>query len=283
MIRRLHTLSRPAFEDQGHPPLVFVHGGYTHSGCWDINFMPFFQERGYNCHAIDLSGHGKSSGGDRLNSFGLDHYADDVGQLIADLGVAPVLIGHSMGAIVVQRYLERSPARAVVMLAPVPPTGLAASGVQLAARHPEFIVEAERAVRGDYTENTIKVMREVYFSPDASLEHYRSFMPVVQNESMLALTELMSLAMRFPRKRPRMPALVIGGQFDALFAANRLHFTASGWNAETCVIPRAGHMLMLDPQWIDVARKIDTWLGASLGLQNPGTSPVKRIREALIA
>ena len=280
MLRQLHTLDRPALNDMGHPPLVFVHGGYTHSGCWDVNFLPYFQERGYNCYAIDLSGHGKSSGRDALNSFGLDHYADDVGQLVDSLDAAPVLIGHSMGAIVVQRYLEKSPATAVVMMAPVPPTGLAASGAQLAIRQPDFIFEADRAVRGEYTENTIKVMREVYFSPDADLEHFTQFQPMVQQESMLVLTEMMSLAMRLPKKRPRIPALVIGGQLDALFAANRLHFTASGWNAETCVIPRAGHMLMLDPQWVDVAKKIDTWLGASLELKAFGT---RCPREALAA
>ena len=103
MPRQLFTLVRPARVDKGYPPLVFVHGGYTHSGCWDINFLPFFQKRGYNCHAVDLSGHGKSPGIEDLNSFGIDDYADDVGQVVAGLSSAPVLIGHSMGAIVVQR------------------------------------------------------------------------------------------------------------------------------------------------------------------------------------
>ncbi|MFZ4536230.1 alpha/beta hydrolase [Propionivibrio sp.] len=266
MRRKLFTLDRPAHKDRGHPPLVFVHGGYTHSGCWDVNFLPFFQERGYNCYAVDLSGHGKSSGIEKLNSFGLDDYAADVRELVASLDAAPVLIGHSMGAIVVQRYLEKSHAKAVVMMAPVPPTGLAAAGVQLAIRQPDFIAEASRAVRGEYTEKTIRVMREVYFSPDVSAEQFAVFQPMVQEESTWALTELMSLAMRMPVKRPRIPALVIGGQLDALFAANRLYMTATGWNAETCVIPRAGHMLMMDPQWPSVAQKIHDWLSLSFGL-----------------
>lgn len=271
MHRQLHTLDRPAAEDRGYPPLVFVHGGYTHSACWDVNFLPYFQARGFNCYAVDLSGHGKSAGRDKLNSFGLDHYADDVGHLVAGLKADPVLIGHSMGAIVVQRYLEKAPARAVVMLAPVPPTGLAASGMKLAMRQPEFVVEAERAVRGEYTANTIRVMREVYFSPDATLEHFVQFQPMVQDESMLALTEMLTLAMRFPRRRPRIPALVIGGQLDMLFAANRLHYTAAGWNADTRVIPRAGHMLMIEPQWVKVAEEILAWLGAKLGLRGQGS------------
>ncbi|MBK7355110.1 alpha/beta fold hydrolase [Propionivibrio sp.] len=274
MHRQLHTLDRLASEEKGYPPLVFVHGGYTHSACWDVNFLPYFQALGFNCYAVDLSGHGKSAGRDKLNSFGLDHYADDVGHLVAGLDADPVLIGHSMGAVVVQRYLEKAPAKAVVMMAPVPPTGLAASGMQLALRQPEFVAEAERAVRGEYTANTVRVMREVYFSPDATMEHFAQFQPMVQDESMLVLTEMMTLAMRLPRRRPRIPALVIGGQLDMLFAANRLHFTATGWNADTCVIPRAGHMLMIDPQWVSVAEKIHAWLGVKLGLPGHGTRRV---------
>ncbi len=260
MPRQLNILDRPAHEDRGYPPLLFVHGGYTHSGCWDVNFLAFFQERGYNCFAVDLSGHGESDGFDELNSFGLDDYASDVRRIVASLDSEPVLIGHSMGALVVQRYLEKSPAKAVVMMAPVPPTGLAASGIQLALRLPDYVFEATRAVRGEYTENTMRVMRQAYFSPDASEEDAAVFQPMVQEESQRALTEMMALAMRLPVPRPRIPALVIGGQLDALFAANRLHHTAAGWNADTCVIPRAGHMLMLDPQWPTVAAKIDHWI-----------------------
>jgi len=274
MSRQLHWLDRPALEDRGYPPLVFVHGGYTSSACWEVNFLPFFQQCGYNCYAVDLSGHGQSPGRAELNSFGLDDYADDVAQLVAGLSAAPVLIGHSMGAIVVQRYLETSLAQAVVMMAPVPPTGLAASGVQLALRQPDFLAEAERAVRGEYTAKTVRVMREVYFSPDITTEQFALFQPMVQDESMRALTELMALALRLPANKPKIPALVIGGELDALFAANRLYMTASGWNGETCVIPRAGHMLMMDPQWRSAAQKIDDWLGVKLGLDRENLARV---------
>jgi pimeloyl-ACP methyl ester carboxylesterase len=161
----LHTLHRPAKKANGHPPLVFVHGGYVHSGCWDLNFLPHFNSLGYHCHAIDLSGHGASEGKDDLNRYDLDHYARDVAQVVAKLPTAPVLIGHSMGALVVQRYLEKGAAAAVVMMAPVPTTGLAACSIQLNARQPDFLQEAARAVRGRYTDKTVRVMREVYFRP----------------------------------------------------------------------------------------------------------------------
>lgn len=260
MRRHLHIIERAADEDLGLPPLLFVHGGYTHAGCWNVNFLSWFQEQGYNCFALDLSGHGKSAGIEDLHDFGLDDYADDVRQAVASIDGEPVLIGHSMGAIVVQRYLEKSSASGVVMMAPVPPTGLSGSAMQLSIRHPDFVYEAARAVRGEFTENTIRVMHDVYFSPDAELTEMAVFQPLLQDESLLAVSELMTLAMRLPTKRPRIPALVMGGEKDALFAASRLHFTSAGWNAETSIIPRAGHMLMMDPQWPQAAQEIDGWL-----------------------
>ena len=262
--RTLHTLHRPAKRHNGHPPLVFVHGGYVHSGCWDLNFLPHFSELGYHCHAVDLSGHGKSEGREDLDSYDLDHYAADVGEVVAGLGTAPVLIGHSMGALVVQRYLERGEAAAVIMMAPVPTTGLSACSIQLNQRQPDFLREAAYAVRGKYTENTVRVMREVYFSPDATPEQFASFKPLVQDESTTAIAEMMALAWRPPARRPKIPALVMGGELDAIFPANMLHFTATGWNAETCVIPRAGHMLMMEPQWTAAASRIDNWINRRL-------------------
>lgn len=264
--RKLHTLHRPAKKPNGHPPLVFVHGGYIHSGCWDVNFLPHFSRMGYHCHALDLSGHGASEGRDDLHDFDIDHYAADVAQLVAELPKPPVLIGHSMGALVVQRYLEKGQAAALVMMAPVPTTGLTACSLQLNQRQPDFLREAAYAVRGKYTANTVKVMREVYFSPDVSAEEFAAFKPLVQDESSTAIAEMMALAMRPPmRNRPKIPALVMGGELDAIFPSNLLHFTASGWNAETFVVPGAGHMIMMEPQWTAAATKIENWMARRLG------------------
>ncbi len=259
--RRINTLHRPSTTPTERPPLLFVHGGYIHSGCWDVHFLPYFQERGYDCHAIDLSGHGASEGHESLDKFGIDDYAQDVRQTVDALGVKPVLIGHSMGAVVVQRYLEnKGTAVGVAMLSPVPPTGTSTSGAQLNARQPTFLKEAARAMRRRYSEHTVRVMREVYFSPEADDEHLKDFLELIQAESTHAVTELMALAMSMPRRRPKVPALVMGGDQDAVFPSNMLHFTATSWNSETRLIRRAGHMLMLDPQWRDAADELDRWL-----------------------
>lgn len=258
---QLFTRSRTSQRPSKHPPLLFVHGGYIHSGCWDLQFLPHFSALGFDSHALDLPGHGASAGREQLHGFDLNHYASDVAEVARTLPEPPVLIGHSMGALVVQRFLERGNAAGIVMMAPVPSTGLTASTIQLSARLPDFLVEAARAVRGQYSARTIEVMRKAYFPPEATHEDFAAFKTLIQDESTTAIAEMMALAWRPPRRtRPRIPALVIGGELDAIFPSSLLHFTAAGWNAETCVIPRAGHMMMMGPQWRPAADRIADWL-----------------------
>lgn len=258
--RHLHTTIRNATPRASRPPLLFVHGGYVNGDCWDCHFLDYFSARGYDCVALDLSGHGRSDGRDELNELGIDDYVADVARVAATLATPPVLIGHSMGGVVVQRYLERNPGAGVALLAPVPTTGLSFSSVQLVARQPDFLREASRALRRKYSADTIRVMRDVYFSPDATEEDLAPFLPMVQPESDLAISEMMAMVWNLPKRRPRIPALAIAGSKDAVFSSSLLHFSASSWNAKTVIVPRAGHMLMMDPQWQATAEPMHAWL-----------------------
>jgi pimeloyl-ACP methyl ester carboxylesterase len=86
-----------------------VHGGYVDVRCWQAHFLPYFASRGFDCYALDLSGHGHSEAREPLDTLSLDDYLADVLQVIADLGRTPVVIGHSMGAYLAERVLDRVP------------------------------------------------------------------------------------------------------------------------------------------------------------------------------
>src|SRR5438067_6647486 len=101
----LEVRSRLPQRANGRPPLLFVHGGYCDGWCWEPHFLPWFADEGYAAHALSLRGHGGSGGRESLFVAGLDDYAADVERVMAKMPVAPVLIGHSMGAAVVERLL----------------------------------------------------------------------------------------------------------------------------------------------------------------------------------
>src|SRR3546814_11928315 len=70
-------------------------------------------------------------------------YVEDIAHAVGRIGQPVTLIGHSMGALVVQRYLERGSAAGAVLPAPVPPTGTAASAAQLLFRYPDYLARSE--------------------------------------------------------------------------------------------------------------------------------------------
>jgi len=225
----------PACQPSARPPLLFVHGGYSNAMLWAVRFIPYFQDQGYDCYALELSGHGS-------------------------LPAVPVLISHSMGSLVSQRFLERGTARAVAFLAPVPPTGTGGTASRLALTMPDFFAELPNAVNGTASEKTMRTMASVYFSPSMAPEETVHYLPLIQPESAKAVTEMLMAPLRLARGRARIPALVMGGSADQVFPASMLFFTAAAWNAKTQVIDGAGHMLMLDPQWPEVAEKLLEWL-----------------------
>ncbi len=119
------------------PPLLFVHGSFSDARLWDEYFLPYFAENGYETHAFSLRGHGRSEGRDRLHIWRLADYVADLAQAVADLSHPPLVIGHSMGGMVVQKYLESSPSVAgMVLMGSVPPQGLLPSNLHMAMSHP---------------------------------------------------------------------------------------------------------------------------------------------------
>lgn len=241
--------------------LLFVHGAYSNSTHWEYRFIPFFQEHGYRCFALDLSGHGASEGHDRLHEFGIDDYAEDVAHALEEIGQPAIVVGHSMGALVLQRYLEKGDARAAIFLAPVPTTGTSGSAAQLALRFPNFFQALEETINGQFCDEHNDLMARIYFTPGTSGRDIEHFLPAVSRESDRAVAEMTLLPGRRPRARPgRLPALVIGGTEDAVFPPSMLFFNALPWQADVLRIPGAGHMLPLDHQWQTVARQMLDWI-----------------------
>ena len=279
--RKIKIQAYPASAASDMAALLFVHGAYVNSTCWEFNFIPYFQRNGYDCYTVDLSGHGNSEGRERVDDFGLNDFVDDLTLARQKIGRPTIVVGHSMGARVLERFLENSydqdEASGAVFLSPVPAMGTASSALQLALRYPSFLESLDAAVNGKISRKTADLMTKIYFSPEVSPEEALRFLPMLCPESQQAVTEMAMPDLRLRVRRPTLPTLVIGGNEDAVFPASMLHFLASSWRAELYRAPGAGHMLMLDPQWEMVAEKILGWMAAKVPCRS--SPPAAAVRQ----
>jgi non-heme chloroperoxidase len=103
-------------------PVVFIHGWAIGAGMWEYQMTPL-AGRGLRCIAYDRRGCGRSA--QPGHGYDFDTFADDLAALLSHLDLREVtLIGHSMGAGEVARYLSRHGthrvARAALVAATLP-------------------------------------------------------------------------------------------------------------------------------------------------------------------
>lgn len=265
MTARLELVHQaPTAPARSAPALLFVHGAYCGAWCWQINYLPWFAARGYDCWALSLEGHAASDGIGYLAAIGIEDYRRNLADTIARLPAPPVVIGHSMGGFVLQRYLAHTALPGAVMLASVPPAGLAASTLNMMAHAPSLLMKLNLFQNGQYAPN-LDELRELLFSPEAPQEALTACLQHCQPESQRALLD-MTLINPLLIEPPRpTPALVLGAEHDLLIAPADVDATARLMGTTATLLPGLGHMMMLDAGWETGAERIAAWLAAQWG------------------
>ena len=112
-----------------HPPIILVHGAANSAVCWTF-WQRELAARGWESHAIDLRGHGRSVPYD-LSHTNMQHYASDVSLLLAQLARPTALLGWSMGGLVAMMTAAQGEVIACVALGPSMPSREMDSAAQM--------------------------------------------------------------------------------------------------------------------------------------------------------
>ena len=242
------------------PPLLFVHGGYCDAWCWEPYFLPWFASRGYPSYALSLRGHGASGGAPMLFMAGLDDYEADVEHVAGGLDAPPILIGHSMGAAVVERIVAKRPVRGAALLAPVPPSGLLPTAARLAAQNPEYMMQMSGLDPARLSSAMLTTLRPFYFSPDVAPQILAEAVNHLNAESPRALIDLsLRLHWALPVANHR-PLCVLGAEGDRICTPDDVRATAAHHGVTATIVPGLAHMMMLERQWRTAAEALERWL-----------------------
>jgi len=255
----LEILSRAPSGRAKDTPLLFIHGAFTGAWCWEEHFLPFFAEAGYAAYAVSLSGHGHSRGRDYLDSLSIADYVADVVEAAAGLPAPPVLIGHSMGGFVVQKYLEEHAAPGAVMMCSVPPQGLMSASFGLMFSQPDLMRDLNRLMGGGAV--ALESLRDALFAQPVGMDDLARFYRWSQPESHRAIWDMTLFNLPHPARIGDLPLLVVGAEHDHLIPPALVQMTAERYGVAAEIFPGIGHGLMLERDWRQVAERIRNWLG----------------------
>lgn len=259
---QLEILSRRPAGAAKPVPLLFVHGAFCGAWIWDEHFLLWFAARGWEAHAVSLRGHGGSEGRERLHGFGIADYVEDVLAAADACSSPPVLIGHSMGGMVVQRTLIRRRFPGGVLMASAPPHGLLESTMRLAWSDPYVFQQMGMLMAFGAGAIDPEAVRRAMFSDRMPLEEAKRYEPLMQEESQRVALDIGGW-IPFPLLPDRRtPVAVLGAEADRLFPAEQVRATARAFRTEPAFFPDMGHCMMLEAGWEAVAGHIADWVEA---------------------
>ncbi|MEK7989492.1 MAG: alpha/beta hydrolase [Thiotrichaceae bacterium] len=257
---KLEILSHLPTKPSQKPPLLFVHGAFAGAWCWDEYFLPYFAKKGYPAYAVSLRGHGESEGKTQLSLTTLKDFIDDVQSVTEQLDKPPILVGHSMGGMIVQKYIESSPSTAAILMNTVPPAGLTMSMFYMAMSSPFLLLQLGLVQGISPVFATPEMIKQTLFSSeDVSDEILQKFTSHWHGEAQLAVTEMLNW--KPPTSDiPDTPMLVLGAGKDVFFPHSNTRIAAHHYHADWHIFQNLAHAMMLENEWQSVADYILEWL-----------------------
>ncbi len=219
-----------------NPPLVLIHGAGGMNLYWppEVRRLP-----GYNVYAVDLPGHGKSDMLDGQQTIG--DYARYFVQWLESIQLRrAVLIGHSMGGAIAMALAIHHPEYVVGL-------GLIGSGARLRV-HPEVL-----SFTADQTTfyKAVDFLVSYSFCPDAPPRLVELATKRLEDTRQSVLYGDLVACDRFDvmdqLSAIQQDTLVLCGEDDHMTPVRYAQYLASSIpHARLQVIPRAGHMVMLE-------------------------------------
>ncbi|MCV6637799.1 alpha/beta hydrolase [Candidatus Albibeggiatoa sp. nov. NOAA] len=257
---KLEILSHLPSQSSQKPPLLFVHGAFSGAWCWDEYFLPYFAKQGYPAYAVSLRGHGESEGKAQLSLTTLADFVSDVEQVTKEFDQPPILIGHSMGGMVVQKYIEAHPSTAAILMNTVPPSGLSMSMFYMAMSSPFLLIQLGLIQGASPAFASPEMIKQALFSnDDVSDDILQKFLSHWHGEAQLAVAEMLHWKLT-PSKTPTVPMLVLGAGKDVFFPQSNTCLTAHHYHADWHTFQNLAHAMMLEKDWQSVADYILDWL-----------------------
>jgi pimeloyl-ACP methyl ester carboxylesterase len=242
--------------------LLFVHGMWHGAWCWE-KWQELFAIWGWDSVSFSLPGHAGSETKRPIRWCTLGYYTDFLIREIERMDEKPVIVGHSLGTALTQRYLkEVGDLPAAVMLAP----WLAHSMLSLVGRY----------FKHDFAGGIASFLRLIATpairTPERAASIFLSKNSTCSPEELHSKLGPESILLPLQHCRPfwkpntntKTPMLWITAGQDKLIPADESKKSAEEYGAKFMMCSGASHDLMMESDQALVAAQINDWLIAEL-------------------
>jgi pimeloyl-ACP methyl ester carboxylesterase len=224
--------------------VIFVHGPWHGGWCWEQSFTSLFSRKGYRCITFDLPYHDRAGERPDIRKVRLRDYMLTLEHVIKRVGGNPILIGHSMGAYLIQKYLVKGKCRMAVLMSPPPPDKGWRTILRLMQK--PYIWKAVLFGRMHLAVSTPKRASWALFGEGIRKEDTERYTGMMCDESREVLADMLWRD-KAPKLPSDIPCIVFGGHRDRLFTLRDLDRTGTYLGCGIVVMADMGHDMMLEP------------------------------------
>ena len=247
--------------------IFMIHGMLGGPWYWE-NYRNKFEAEGYRCIATTLRYHDMDPRGvphPDLGTTGLLDYVEQLEHEISQLGEPPIVMGHSMGALLAQILVTRKRAKALVLLTPASPYGIMALTPSVVKSF--WSVQTtwgfwKNPFRQKFSEAVYSMLHLM-----TEKEQWEIYNKLVY-ESGRAATQIgywffdPSRASSVDESLVTCPVLVVAGKLDRITPASVVRKIANKYKAVSTYkeFKNHAHWVVGEPGWEDVADYVGGWL-----------------------
>ncbi|GAB2588583.1 alpha/beta hydrolase [Spirosoma areae] len=253
-----------------NPPIVFIHGMFMNPKSWD-NWRQYFEKSGYETHAPAWPYHeGDPAQLQRqihplLGKLTLDEVISAMETYLAKLPQKPVLVGHSMGGLIVQVLVAKGLAQAGICIDSAAPNGMLSFEWSF--------LKSNLPVLNPLAGDKPFVMDERHFhyafcntlTPDQARQALADF---AVPESRNVARSSTGKAGKIDVSKPHAPLLFIAGENDHIVPAslnekNYRAYTDKTSRTDFKLFANRDHFICGEPGWQEVAGYVANWIPES--------------------
>lgn len=247
--------------------IVLIHGLFVNNTSW-AQWKTYFESQGYKVYTPANPGHEgtpaqlRSSIHPDLTQTGFEDVVMNIVKLIDTLPEKPIVIGHSLAGLVVQKLIEMDKAVAGVSIDGAPPKNVLAPWATV-----KIVLPVVNFFKGNEAYLGSKEWyHRAFFNNYSREESDLLFDKIAVPESRkIARDTLLTSFAKIDFKKPHNPLLFIGGQKDNIFSSSFTKRIAGSYKDSNSTVDFKGfagrsHFIAGEKGWEEVAEYVLNWI-----------------------